>query len=716
MAETIETSDRIILSHPPQTVAVRDSWSDEWQAVAYLYCNRFSLTVAPSVPEAELEYRYGEGIQPGTSGFAVYEPQELVGKFVRIEVAGLGVWYGVILERFDERWGAAIETDENGDEVRTPRGVERYVSVGLEDLLDRVTVRESIVADGEGGEKRVGRAIPFNGGSDNPVRKPADGANAHSEDGSEATRIFTDTFWGEDVRTWSAWHIIEYLMSYFAPVDENDEEALPFFIEATSPSQAINLLWHEPTLVYEGLTLKQILDRLIDRRRGFGWKLVVDEGANQILIRVFTHAAQDITLAQGELPANADQRTLDFDTAVNMEASTVRTSRAHRYDQVVVRGARRGAVCTLGFQDDTLAADWTQGSGSDEDLYDKGASVESDYDTLSDVGKRRRNDNVRSADALQRVYSWFNLPFDWDGKVGDGKGGAKRPAIPKLDENDEATDESIPLWVPGLRFEPETPLLSDHNYEGTAVGENVPDGSNVELIPPIVLIQNSPDTQRYVHVEDCSQEKDDDGNGGRDWSCDVRVGTRAPRLILHVDGARQHYLARSAFNPRPADDFPEDEALDYKTLIATVYLLGDDSVVEKKPADDSVSATDVKRTLELHVPDAHLDWMPDKTVWQISDGKLSYSTGGRFIRDDRDRLQDIAETAWEWYGTDRRILELSYRSLEGVFQPGILITKIGKGATKETINTVITSVDYDLIAGTTSLRTDFAELDPEVFI
>lgn len=714
MATAIETSTDLYGSHPPQAVYVRDNWGDAWgQPVQYLYCDRMTLTAAPTLPTAQLVYRYGEALQPGATSWAAYSRQDLGGKYVRVQVAGLGDWFGVILDRDDDRWGAKIAADD----TRTSRGVEHYTAVGLEDLLDRVTIRESIVSDGSGGEKTIARAIPFNGGSDNPVRKPADGANAHKNKGEKDTWIFTDTFWGEDPRTWNARRIIEYLLAYFPPKDESDNQDLPIELDTDEEVAQVSALeWHEPTLVAEGRTLKGILERLVDRRRGLGWKLVIDEGANKILVRVFSHAAADITLSGGTLPGNLDQRTLDFDTAVNMEAATVRTSRAHRYDQIVVRGARRGSICTISFTDETLSEDWTQGSGSSEELYEKAASVESDYSDLTDVEKRRRNKEVRSQDDLQRVFSWFKLPFDWDGKVGDGEGGTKNPAIPKLDSNGDATSESIPLWVPGIRFEPDTPLLTDHSYETTPVGENVPENSNVNVVPPIVLIKTHPETDRYVHVEDATQEEDSAGDGGRDWSCDVRVDDRAPRLILPVIGETQHHLARDNFTALSADEFSTDEALSYTDLVCTVYFLGDESVVEKNPADDSVSATDVKRALELHVADAHLDWMPDQTVYRVEHGALKRSTGGRFIRDDRDRLKDIAETAWEWYGTDRSILELSYKSLEGVFQPGILITKIGKNETEETINTVITSVDYDLIAGTTSLRTDFAEIDPEVFL
>jgi hypothetical protein len=95
----------------------------------------------------------------------------------------------------------------------------------------------------------------------------------------------------------------------------------------------------------------------------------------------------------------------------------------------------------------------------------------------------------------------------------------------------------------------------------------------------------------------------------------------------------------------------------------------------------------------------------------LKDGKLKRTAEGGFVRDDRDRLKLLARAALAWYGRDRSILDLMYRQISGLFKPGYLISTIGAAESSEDIFTTITSVRVDLIAGTTAIQTQFAELD-----
>jgi hypothetical protein len=69
--------------------------------------------------------------------------------------------------------------------------------------------------------------------------------------------------------------------------------------------------------------------------------------------------------------------------------------------------------------------------------------------------------------------------------------------------------------------------------------------------------------------------------------------------------------------------------------------------------------------------------------------------------------------AFAWYGQQRRTLNLTIQGIVAIagFDLGVLVEEIGAGATLETINTVITSISYDLVAGTTQISTAFGEID-----
>jgi len=86
-------------------------------------------------------------------------------------------------------------------------------------------------------------------------------------------------------------------------------------------------------------------------------------------------------------------------------------------------------------------------------------------------------------------------------------------------------------------------------------------------------------------------------------------------------------------------------------------------------------------------------------------------TNGGFVRDDRERLADIARMAFSWYGQTRRILNLSFRGIVSGFELGQLITAVGSGETAQAVNTAITAISYDLKGGRTTISTQFGELD-----
>lgn len=700
-------------SYPAHQVSTKTYWTDaSWSVVPYLYCNRFTSVASPGLSTASLTYRFGRGQRPGASAFATYSPQNLTDKLVRIEAVGLPPWYGVIVDRLESRLGAF---DDSG--TRIPNGVESYTAVGLEYFLDRQPITSSYYLDSNGDEQQIGRAIPFNGGNGYSTQSGSAAPNASATlSATSAVRLFSQDLTSSNAITWTDREAIEYLLKKFPPEDNQFQTAIPFELDYTSSLASID--WASPTFSYDGLTLRQILDRLISRRKGVGWKLIIDDEAGKVLIHVFTFAETNISLPSGAVVyANENPITIDLDRDGDTRSFTVRDASTEKFDQVVARGARRGSVVTLSKADETLDSDW---SATSETGYETAATASGGYSGASTAEKESMNTDARKRDVVARVYSWFRLPNNWNGTVKDGENGTvvsgTRPAFPTLDANGDPTSTASTVWSPGLLFESKLPLLEAHEYTGNkidagTVTNNAPDNSAPEFLEPFVLLKC--DTSRWAHCEHLGEAQDSgDTARAHNWSANLTMRRDGPGLILKVVGGHQHYMASADFTAQAGESFDSDLYVNWREMVATVYMMQDDYAESVYPDDASVANVSVKRQLLLSVPDAHLDWVPAGTVVSVGPGgDLERCTTGAFVRDDRNRLKDIARSAWQWHGADRKVVSFKRMGFYDTWQVGQLVTTIGSGATQKTVNTVITSVEFDLIDGSTTVETQFANVE-----
>jgi len=713
----------MVRSYPVHQVSVRDAWADDWSPVPYLYCNGFTASAAPEIPAAEFEYRFGDGQRAGLDGRAEYSPAELGGKFVKIETTGLPNWYGFITEPSTEREGAIevaeVKKGDGSTEAAAHRlltGVEHYTAFGLEYLLDRVPILESKVDDGEGGVKTIGRAIAFNAGDGFGSRSRPIGGNMTTTLGPDGVTLFASSLTAASSAEWNAGLIVAYLLNYFSPKNSAGEVSVPFQLDYSTAYDSLK--WSAPMVAAEGRTVLDILNQLINRKRGLGWNIEIDEPANEVKIVVFTFATQDVELPSGQkLKANKNQGSLDIDLDDAVDAFELRRSETDRFDQVVVRGARRGSVLTLSKEDGTIDADW---SSDLESNYELGASTSAAYTAAAGDAsiEAALNTDARKRDEVARVFSWFALAQDFSGDVGDGEAGAFYRAFPTLDSNGDPTATGSEFWRPGLRFESYLPFLEGHDYSGSkiadgTVADNNPAGSSPEFLEPFVVFEVA--SNRWVHSEHMGEAADSgDSDREQTWSANVSTRKDDAGLIVKVVGGHQHYLASADFDELSGESFETEQFVNWREMIAVVYVLSDDHVEARYPADADVATVDVLRQLVLTVEDAHLDYCPEDTVVAVSHGStLTRTTEAGFVRDDRERLDDIARAAWEWHGSSRVAINVSKRGLSADFIVGHLITTIGGDETEETVNSVITKVEFDLVNDRLEFSTSFANLDFE---
>ncbi len=671
---------------------IKASWSDDWTAVPYLRCVQATSKTNPDISEAVLVYEFGTALRPGHEVWTQYSALVIAGNYVRIQIAGLGNWYGTIVD---------VTTD-----LTEAPGVQHFTCYGLEWLLTKVALTQSkLVNPDDNSINTLNRALPFNMPRESMGPRSTLDGNMDPD-----SPLFTSNFY--TALRWTALDIVNYLFAYFSPRDKDGTEHVPF--ELDEESQTESLFWASPPLDPHGRTIKEIVDQLIDPKRALGYRVKVDEGrdgSGKVLLQVFTHAATKIILQSSSLPANAEQTTIALDGDSDVEHFSIRATTAATVDQVVARGARRGSVFTIGYQDGTLLGDW---GSAQEEAYEAAASGAADYAGLSTEEKRARNNDYRAHDAFERVFSWFTIPASWDFEVGDGTGtSTTAPAFPAVIAHGPASSSSMTIWRPGLRLESFVPLLSDHDYSGDNVSAGTvensgPDNSAAEFLAPFALlkIRETPDHYQYVDQIAVAEEAGD-LDRGQAWSANLRVRQDDAGLILEVVGGHQHYLAKADFAELPDEEFDEGQYLSFTTMIATVYALADEYADAVYPADADVVAGDIKRTLEIDVPDAFLDWIPENTVVGLDDGQLQTVTTGGWLRDDRDRLQDIARTAWEWYGDNRQTIRVQLKRLDNTVHIGQLITT----ADGATVNTVVTAVEYDFENATTVIETHYANLD-----
>lgn len=694
-------------SEPTITCYTKTAWADAWTEQPLLKALSITDQAAPAHSSATLSYRYGKAILPAIgsraadSTLATITRGSLAGSYVKIVVSGLGTWWGIIVDSTDARAGLLGGTIASGEE--------NYTAFGLTWLLDQTPILKTFCRSASS-TIEINRCIPFNGGTDGNNRRDNRVAWKNYD---STNKVFTDRIRTASPAAWKASNAIEYLFARFSPTNAAGSLLIPFALD----SSALSFLDYEIGLVeYDGQTVWQIVNRLIDRRRGLGAHAIID--ADTVKLVVWSQTASSISLPSGgTIPANPNTMTYDFDNAVNIKGASVSTTLVAKYDQVIVRGERAGSVFSVR-PETNVEPDWLP---SDQTKYDQGASLKTGYTPLSDADKLAANNDVRASDPLARVYSWWRPKKTWNGRSAtDPSTGTAPFAFPAIDADGyDDTATAAVVQLSGLRVQPFIPLRQGVNYSTSPITRetDASDESETEYLPPILLlkapvIRTSSSDAGWIHCERLNQSVSASSSTRPfDYSVDLSVRDDHPGLILRTVGQPQHYLAKDLFVPVLSGETLSGDAFNSTDWIATVYMLQDQYCRAQWPEAASLPSLDLIRPLSLQVAGAHFDYVVPGTIVAVDAGELQKTALGGFVRDDRQKLRDIARLAYAWHGQTRRILNLSFRGITSGFSVGHLITSIGTGGFAETINTAITSITYDLQGGSTQLHTQFGELD-----
>lgn len=744
MPETVRITAPAVYQAEGYTVYVRQRWTDSWEELPGLYCNWVSWSAAPTISSAEFERRYGEGMLESEAAFAYHD------------YLNRGTWWvKVEIEQFDDDrnplepliWIGIIEVDGDnpaGSPNAQPMGAQKYLAYGPEILLERSAITSTYAwATAQMGADiaRFYEGIPFNQflrihAADRLAKKefqerPGNRSRAANADGIYP---FADPDEGNldaSMAAWEARHIIDYLLFFQGPRDKDGVKTIEFRLLSDE---------YVPTGVcYEirqqGVTVREILNQLLDRRRLLSYAVEPDPDVEgKFVVRPFSFLDQAIDLDDLELWENLDQKILIVDKAVLVAGLNVQESWVQFYHRVVAVGAPIVCCGTFSYHS-SLRGAWTVAEAS---AYTAATTSAAGYAGLEAYIRQYNNDTFRKEERFERVFSAFGLSKTtvWS-QCGDAyPGGGLEDFFPTTLFGDaekctapfSAIDTGV--YLPSLKLAKVLPLRSDHDYSGSKIADDqVADqtiaGANWKYLSPLVVLNRKDPEGAANNFCDISLHGGAVHTEGMDWgpgaelSCSLQIPENSAFFQLKIpDASPRHALAKSDYTAPANLGYDEQGPLyDWKTDLLATLAVETNCRVQVQWPESVADETDSLRTLWLDLSEfAALHYVAPKTVVAVEDGKLIRTTSGGIIRDDRPLLKRMARLAYEWYSRRRQALSLTYTGAKKYFRVGDLIVELGEGATREPIRSVVTQIRVDFgrnpnDAHRTTIETQWAELD-----
>jgi hypothetical protein len=744
-------------------IHVRQRWGDNWTLQDQLVCTSVTWAAAPTLPTASLTYRYGPTLERDGSTSGNRAKIALGGWYVRITITcpdGVRKWHGFVDDTADEPAGFVSGF---------AAGTMTFSCLGMIAALDRSQIfncfYETQSADQLTGfvERRVGMSAP----AFNPKSNLADEPGHQRQIKNRSTALYDVSsfepstfpvypvtrpdierqtyllFWPDlltmDTRSgeyWTPRDIVKYLIAYHGPRDQENIERIPIWLyEDNSIAEDSRALpnWGQPELDCEGKTLKVALDELMSQRQSLGYWTWVDDLTNRLMIEPYTLLESDLTAATGKV-ITANPKYLDMvvagDPATNY---TVQRNESSLANQVVIRGAKRIAVCTLRI-DNT-------GGAFNANLILDGTGI-TEFNAEFPQPPATLRDQYRIGDALHQgryknLYRNFQIGKRWNWKVqiGDVFASATFEDIFRNDDPDinvvYGDDNSRYLpYMYRVKVLPNLPLKEGIDYStgydsmalehrnsskafrelevwGKAHGPNWSGGSMTghpkEWTNPakrdVLYDVNDPD-----YSLEANPIKSDSGLG----------------VALNVVGASQLIFGGSNVGITPF--------LPQTSLLVTLALEDDRHVSQHWPETAPTVDGVLRRVFDYGDANQLVEILAGTVLGVAGDATFKRRSDRFFVRDDRPRMLELAKQLHKWYATPRNISRVTSRRLSAVIWPGQLIKKLNpSGGTtnphEAICNCVITEVGMQFPIGTPaspgkpsmSIVTSRGEIDPMIF-
>lgn len=676
------------------TVSTKPTWGAAWTVQPHLICTQLTRAVMPTIDSASLLWRVGSILQPGQSTYADYSPLDLIGSYVRIEIPDVSVdWVGYIATEGNSR---GADRDELGGRVLSIQD-QQFTAVGLEWFLGRAQVDSAVYYASANAGLRIERPVGYNIGSGESRSISYEARGNRDTRTSDGQWVFAED--PDHAAPWNALQIVDSLLHHHGPRDQTGAPApIPFGTDIVEADAYLE--WYFPAVQTENRTVLEVLNAVIDRRRGLVWWLEYTNGDPKVTVRVSSGLSSSIVLPSGStIPAAISTSAYNFDQDVAVVSARVNNDGSQRYDRVRVRGARRQSVMTVSIADGNLETSWS-------------ASAEAAYKTAegSDPDK---NDRFRQANQFNRVYQAFRIPANWDGTAGNGQGGGKGFVSPLLPPGSTSVIDGEPYNLHGLRMLRTMPLKAGFDYtNATSPTSNLPANTKPEYLQPFCLAKHD---GKFVFLDRSAGHIDEDTSDSEKlkYSYGMRPMIGEPGFIVRSGGGLPHSLAKNHFDSGSPGESNVEPELDYDEMLFTVCAEWD-SYCEGYWPLAVPTATPVQQLLIYTSDRYRLDWLAVNTVYDIDDQGAAKTVGtGGPLQDDRRILEDLARLAYDWYQVSRATLSLEFSNVQEPVALGTLITEIGTSGqpTAQSANATVSQITMQPESGTSSLAAGYAELD-----
>jgi hypothetical protein len=757
------------------TIEIRQRWGDNWTANDQLVCTSINWAAAPTIPTATLVYRYGETLERDGSTINVREKLVLGGWYVRITVTcadGVRKWHGFVDDSADEPAGL-VSRSTGGGPVLDAVGVQTFSCVGMIAALDRSPIFNcwyvTVSADQLSGYtlRRPGMSAPAFNPKSNLAEERGHQRQIKNRSPSLSTvpafqpstaptypatlpDISRETYllFTPDLLTvsgtgeyWTPRDIAKYLVAYHGPRDEVNKEQIPVWLyEDSAIDAAAQPLpnWGQPELDCDGKTLKGCLDELMSQRQSLGYWVWVQDETNRLMIEPYTLLESDLTVGTSKT-ITANPKWLDATVSSDpATSSTVQRNESSLANQVVIRGAKRIAVCTLRINNNTSSA-------SAHNMYQDQAGIAGYNAEFSSVATLR--DQYAARDALQsgqykNIYRNYPVGtrWGWTVQIGDTYSSATFEDMFRNDDPDLsgyfANDNS--RYLPHMyraRFLPNLPLKEGIDYS-TGTDATASEHRN--------STKGFRDLEAYgkSHGDGWVTATGTMTGRGKLWSDpakrDVLYDVNDPDYSLEVNplpsdyglGLQINVVGASQLTLGTTDPNTYVPRLPVERLLLTVAIEDDRHVSQHWPATSPGVDGVLRRVFDLGDTQQLIEILPSTVLGINGDGTFKRRGDRFFVRDDRPRMLELAKQLQKWYSTPRNIARIVSRRSTARLWPGQLVKKLNPSPVSppanphEVIcNCVITEVSMSFPIGTPespgkpsmSIVTSRGEVDPMIF-
>ncbi|QDU82685.1 hypothetical protein Pla110_44460 [Polystyrenella longa] len=718
-------------------VYLSSQFGGNWTYYPSVFIDTMRLQAGPSVDEVILRHRYGTFTsQIGqAAGVVAYLPMER--QYVKIELTGPEESPGVTPYPF-QTWYGFIELEEREiffDRSGQPTGDQVIRAYGLLRLLELNFIRKAHYVDSEGTEQIIRRGITFNSAEHSTY--PQRGNMADQRAGNNDGYLFSHKAYGAS--RWKASDAVRYLLQIHAPRAQVGEVG---YWELTGNTPALD--WYDITVPTDGRSVKSVLDDLIDRRRMVGYTLNASESSGNMTVQleVFTFNEETIQLPPTyQVFPNENTIELDLGNDPRIASATLTNNFAHVVDEVVARGSLVTSTFSIWYtgEGDPSEAEMLKNGWVDDDEvnYKKAATETAGYGDLEIEEKEELNTIARSRDAVRDVFSRFVMDDQWelDGLIvpdEQASPSAYYHVAVVTDAWEYMDNDDISSAVTSGTFAPLRTRISDKRFLDTLPVpiESDQDVFDITFREPFTVFRQTDEVDSsdiWEMGEYLAANADTGGERTRQFSVTTQMLSDALGIRLQVSAAGgQHLIRRSeadsiiaelngAETPLSLDaTLKEVGAVDYEDSITTVAMEWD-LHLEAVVGTEATSSSGVhSRTMIIDVPDARFDIRLPGTVKDVNeDGSLELDENGSILRDDRERVEQIAKAAAQWYGTKRQALRIVHRGHANHLELGHLVTSIGASYPDSSAMSVVTSIVHDWQNGNskTTVETSYGELD-----